>query len=248
VPTETRPDTDPQRYLLSTVRQSQAAVIDAIRTWTTITEQLTRTLRLPVPDLDFAGAVDRVFDVAEQTLAVQRQLALTVAGVATRQVDTAVETVDTAVAAVETTVGERVRRIEDLVEAPEAEQEQQDPEQPQAPTGDTSKAESPRQNRKFDGRTYEERSVEELRERAGELQIAGRSAMSKDELIAALRRHRQSRSARNQAPKQEPTPDRRTYEERTLEELRERAGELQLEGRSAMSKDELIAALRKHTK
>ena len=58
--------------------------------------------------------VDRVFDVAEQTLAVQRQLALTVAGVATRQVDTAV-------AAVETTVGERVRRVEDLLEAAEAE-------------------------------------------------------------------------------------------------------------------------------
>ena len=183
MPTETPTDTDPQRYLLSTVRQSQAAVIDTIRTWTTITEQLTRTLRLPVPDVDFAGAVDRVFDVAEQTLAVQRQLALTVAGVATRQVDTAVETVDTAVAVVETTVDERVRRVEDLAEAAAAEQEQRDPEQPQAP-----KAEPPQQVRKFDGRTYEERSVEELRERAGELQIEGRSSMSKDELISALRK------------------------------------------------------------
>jgi Rho termination factor, N-terminal domain len=244
VPTETRPDTDLQRYLLSTVRQSQAAVIGAIRGWTTITEQLTRTLRLPVPDVDFTGAVDRVFDVAEQTLAVQRQLALTVAGVATRQVDTAMETVDIAVEAVETTreatAGERVHRIEDLIEGPEAEQEQQDPEQPQAPTGDTSKAESPRQNRKFDGRTYEERSVEELRERAGELQIEGRSTMGKDELITALRRHRQSRSARNQAPK----PDRRSYEDRSIEELRERARELEIEGRSTMGKDELIAALR----
>jgi len=243
VPTETPPDTDPQRYLLSTVRQSQAAVIDAIRTWTNITEQLTRTLRVPVPDVDFAGAVDRVFDVAEQTLAVQRQLALTVAGVATRQVDTAIETVDTAVAAVETTVGKGVRRVEDLVQAAQAEQEQRDPEQPQAP-----KAESPQQNRKFDGRTYEERTLEELRERASELQIEGRSAMNKDELIAALRDHRKQRSAKNDTAKQEPTPDRRTYEERTLEELRERAGELQIEGRSTMSKDELIAALRQHSK
>jgi hypothetical protein len=239
VPTETRTDTDPQRYLLSTVRQSQAAVIDTIRTWTTITEQLTRTLRLPVPEVDFAAAVDRVFDVAEQTLAVQRQLALTVAGVATRQVDTAVETVDTAVAAVESTVDERLRR---------AEQEQRDPEQPQAPTGDTPKAESPKQNRKFDGRTYEERSIDELRERAGELQIEGRSTMNKDELIAALRDHRKQRPAKNNAPKQEHTPDRRTYEERSVEELRERAGQLQLEGRSAMNKDELIAALRQHSK
>jgi hypothetical protein len=184
VPTETPTDTHPQRYLLSTVRESQAAVLDTIRTWSTITEQLTCTLRLPIPDVDFAGAVDRAFDVAEQTLAVQRQLALTVASVAIRQVDTAVETVDAAVAAVETTVRERIRRAEDLVEAAEAEQEQRDPEQPQAP-----KAESPKQNRKFDGRTYEERSVDELRERAGELQIEGRSSMSKDELIAALRQH-----------------------------------------------------------
>ena len=135
MPTEPRTDTDPQRYLLSTVRQSQAAVIDTIRTWTTITEQMTR------------------------------------------QVDTAVETVDTA-------VGEGVRRVEDLIQAAQAEQELQDPEQPQAPT-----AESPQQNRKFDGRTYEERTLEELRERAGEVQLEGRSSMSKDELIAALRQH-----------------------------------------------------------
>jgi polyhydroxyalkanoate synthesis regulator phasin len=243
VPTETHTVTDPQRYVLSTVRQSQAAVIDTIRTWTTITEQLTRTLRLPVPDIDLAGAVDRAFDVAEQTLAVQRQLALTMAGVATRQVDTAAETVDTAVAAVETTVGEGVHRVEDLVEAAEAEQEQRDPEQPQA-----SKAESPKQNRKFDGRTYEERSIDELRERAGELQIDGRSAMNKDELIAALRNHRKQRSAKNDAPTQERTQDRRTYEERSVEELRERAAELQIDGRSSMSKDELIAALRQHSK
>jgi Rho termination factor, N-terminal domain len=243
VPTETHTVTDPQRYLLRSVRQSQAAVLDTIRTWTTITEQLTRTLRLPVPDVDFVGAVDRVFDVAEQTLAVQRQLALTVAGVTTRQVDTAVETADTAVAAVETTVGERFRRVEDLVEATQAEQEQRDPEQPQTP-----KAESPRQNRRPDGRTYEERSIDELRERAGELQIEGRSSMNKEELIAALRNHRRPRSAKIDAPKQERTPDRRTYEERSVEELRERAGERQIEGRSSMSKDELIAALRQHSK
>jgi Rho termination factor, N-terminal domain len=150
-----------------------------------------------------------------------------------------VETVDTAVAAVETTVDELLRR---------AEREQRDPEQPQAPTGDAPKAESPKQNRKFDGRTYEERSIDELRERAGELEIQGRSAMNKDELIAALRNHRKQRSAKNDAAKQEHTPDRRTYEERSVEELRERAGELEIQGRSAMNKDELIAALRQHSK
>jgi hypothetical protein len=248
VPTETPTDTDPQRYLLSTVRQGQAAVIDTIRTWTTITEQLTRTLRLPVPDVDLAGAVDRVFDVAEQTLAAQRQLALTLAGVASRQIETAAETADTAVAAVDTAVGERARRVEDLVQAAQADLEQQGPEQPQA-----AEVEAPQQNRKFDGRTYEERTVEELRERAAELELEGRSSMTKDELIAALRNHRKQRSAKNDAAKndaatQEPTTDRRVYEERSIEELRERARELEIEGRSSMTKDQLIAALRRQAK
>jgi Rho termination factor, N-terminal domain len=244
VPTATRTETDPQRYLLSTVRQSQAAVIDTIRTWTTITEQLTRTLRLPVPEVDLTGVVDRAFDLAEQTLAAQHQLARTLAGVATRQVDTAAEIVGTTVEAVETTVDERLRRVGDLVERPQP---------PQAPTGDTTKAASPAQDRRPDGRTYEERTVEELRERASELQIEGRASMSKDELIVALRDHRKGSSAKSgapksQPPKQERTPDRRTYEERSIEELRERARDLEIEGRSKMSKDELVAALRQHAK
>jgi hypothetical protein len=33
-----------------------------------------------------------------------------------------------------------------------------------------------------------------------------------------------------------------------VEELRERAGELEIEGRSTMSKDELVTALRQHAK
>ena len=36
------------------------------------------------------------------------------------------------------------------------------------------------------------------------------------------------------------------YEDRTVEELRERAADLDIEGRSSMSKDELIDALRNH--
>ena len=37
-----------------------------------------------------------------------------------------------------------------------------------------------------------------------------------------------------------------SYEERTKEELSERAAEVGIEGRSEMSKDELISALRNH--
>jgi hypothetical protein len=77
--------------------------------------------------------------------------------------------------------------------------------------------------------------------------------MNKDELIAALRNHRKSRSAKTDAAKSQPPTqdrpaDRRTYEERSIEELRERARELEIEGRSSMTKDELIAALRGQAK
>jgi hypothetical protein len=109
--------------------------------------------------VDFAGAVDRTFELAEQTLSAQHQVAQTLAGVASHQVDSTV-------AAIQTTVGEPIRRVEGLVQAAQAGQE-----------------------RTPDRRTYEERTLEQLRERAGELQLEGRSAMSKDELIAALRQH-----------------------------------------------------------
>ena len=61
-------------------------------------------------------------------------------------------------------------------EAPKAEAPKPEPAKEQHPTG--------RRNL-----PYEERSIEELRERARELDIEGRSSMSKDELIAALRKH-----------------------------------------------------------
>jgi hypothetical protein len=246
MPTTTQRDNNPQSSFLSAVRESQAAVLDVLRVWSDIGQQLTRDLRLPIARIDLADAVDRAFDVAEQTLAAQHQLARTLAGVATRQVDitvgTAVEAADTTVETVESTVRERTHQLEG-----ELQQGRERVERPQASKADTAKAASPQQNRP-DGRTYEERSLEELRERAGELQIQGRSSMSKDELIAALRNHRQSRSAKNGAPKQDRAPDRRSYEERSLEELRERARELDIEGRSAMSKDELIATLRRQAR
>ena len=256
MPTTTQRDHDPKSSFLSVVRESQAAVIDVLRVWSDIGQQLTRDLRLPVARIDLKEAVDRAFDVAEQTLAAQRQLALTLSGLATRQVDiavsTAVETIDTAAKATDTTVEtvegtarEGARQVEAALQ-----DSRERVEQPQASAArtPTAKAESANHDRRPDGRTYEERSVEELRERAAELQIQGRSSMSKDELIAALRDQRRSGSTKSQAPTQDRPTDRRTYEERNLEELRERARELDIEGRSAMTKDELIAALRGQAK
>jgi type IV secretory pathway VirB10-like protein len=255
VPTATRWDNDPQTSLLSAVRESQTAVLDVVRAWTDMSQRLTRSFGLPVAAGDVAGAVDRAFDVAEQALAAQRQLALTLAGVATRRAATAVEVIATAAEAVddtvetaEATVIERAHQVEN-----ELERDRQRAAQAQTGTSAAPKAEPPKQDDKPDRRTYEERSIEELRARAGELEIEGRSTMGKDELVAALRNHRQPRPAKNdtakrQPAKQERRPDRRTYEERSVEELRARAGELDIEGRSAMSKDELVAALRKQTK
>jgi hypothetical protein len=191
VPTTTQLNHDPQNSLLNVVRESQAAVVDMLRAWTDISQQLTRNLGLPMARIDVAGAVDRAFDVADQTLAAQRQLALTLTGVATRQVataveriDGAVEAVDTAVETVQTTGIETARRVEG-----ELQRDRERVAQPQAAKGDAPNAEPPKQESKPDRRSYEDRSVEELRERAQELEIEGRSAMNKNDLVAAVRRH-----------------------------------------------------------
>jgi Rho termination factor, N-terminal domain len=182
-------DYDPQHPILSAVRESQTALVNVVRSWTVLTEQLTRRVPLPVAGIDIAGGVDRAFDLAEQTLAAQRQFALTLVGVVDRQLDTAVETV-------ESSAHESLRSVENLLGRAEEEQPQRGrerPEQPpaakpEAPTGEARK-ENGNQASKPDRRGFEERSVEELRDRARELEIEGRASMSKDELIAALRKH-----------------------------------------------------------
>ena len=161
MPTNTLRGNDPQHPILSAVRESQTAFIDVVRSWTDITEQLTRRLSLPVAGIDVAGALDRTFDLAEQTLAAQRQFAVTLTGVAIRQVasavdriDGAVEAVDTAVGTVETTGIATAHRIEG-----ELQRGRERVAQLQASTGDAPKAESPRQDGKPDRRTYEERKI-----------------------------------------------------------------------------------------
>jgi hypothetical protein len=251
VPTKTLQGNDPQHPVLSAMRESQMALLDVVRSWTDITEQLTRRLSLPVAGIDVAGAVDRTFDLAEQTLAAQRQVALTLIGAVDRQVDTVVATA-------ESSTRQSLRGIEDVLREAEAEAEQpqsgrERPEPPTAAPKVEARKQNDRQETKPDRRGFEERSVEELRDRARELEIEGRASMGKDELIAALREQRQPKEPKGDAQKaaprtQDSTIDRRPFAERSLEELRDRARELEIEGRSAMSKDELIAALRQHAK
>ena len=255
MPTNTQRDNHPQHPILSAVRESQTALVDVVRSWTDITEHLTRSLSLPVTGIDFAGAVDRSFDLAEQTLAAQRQFALTLVGVVDRQVDTVVETV-------ESSGNERLREVEGLLreagdERPQPGRERSERPRPtadkvEAPTGETRK-QNGTQDSTPDRRGFEERSVEELRDRARVLEIDGRASMSKDELIVALRERRQPKQPKGDAPEaaartQDSKIDRRPFDERSVEELRDRARELEIDGRSSMSKDELITALREHAK
>jgi Rho termination factor, N-terminal domain len=72
--------------------------------------------------------------------------------------------------------------VDDLLEA------EPEPTEP-APEPEPQKPKAGKQEAKVDRRPFEERSVEELRDRARELDIEGRSTMSKDELVAALRQH-----------------------------------------------------------
>ena len=248
MPTKTLRGNDPQTPILSAMRESQTALLDVVRSWTDITEQLTRRLSLPVAGIDVAGAVDRTFDLAEQTLAAQRQFTLTLIGAVDRQVDTVVETVGSS-------ARERLHGVEDVLR--EAEDNQPQPGRERTERPPAPKVEAPKQNdrqeTKPDRRGFEERGVEELRDRARELEIEGRASMSKDELIAALREQRQPKQPKGDAHKaaartQDSPIDRRPFAERSVEELRDRARELEIEGRSAMSKDELIAALREHAK
>ena len=250
MPTKTLRGNDPQTPILSAVRESQTALLDVVRSWTDLTEQLTRRLSLPVAAIDVA--VDRTFDLAAQTLAAQRQFALTLVGAVDRQVGTVVETV-------ESSARERLGGVEEVLREPEDNQPQPSRERLAPPPAAKAapKVEAPKQNdrqeTKPDRRGFEERSVEELRDRARELEIEGRASMSKDELIAALRGQRQPKQPKGDAQKaaartQDSMIDRRPFAERSLEELRDRARELEIEGRSAMSKDELIAALRRQAK
>jgi hypothetical protein len=189
VPTNTQRDNDPQNPILSAVRESQTALVDVVRGWTDITQQLTRSVPLPMAGFDVVSAVDRGFDLAEQTLTAYRQFTLSLVGVADRQVDTAVETV-------ESSTRESLRGIEGLLSQARDDRPQPGSERSEQPPAGRPKAQKPEARKqngkpstKPDRRGFEDRIVEELRERTRELEIEGRLAMSKDELVAALREH-----------------------------------------------------------
>jgi hypothetical protein len=104
--------------------------------------------------------------------------------------------------------------------------------------------EAPRIRRAGWGEDYETLSREALDELARDRDLAGRSTMTKEELAAALRHDDRTRELRREAPSEPPHAATTSYEQLSHDELLEVARDRDLEGRSRLSKDELVSALR----
>jgi hypothetical protein len=104
--------------------------------------------------------------------------------------------------------------------------------------------EAPRIRRAARGQDYDALTREALDELARDRDLAGRSNMTKEELAAALRHDDQTRELRQQSPSEPPHAATTSYEQLSHEELLEVAQDRDLEGRSKLSKDELVSALR----
>jgi hypothetical protein len=115
---------------------------------------------------------------------------------------------------------------------------------------------SAKQERDDASSPLEELSKEDLLERAGKLDIDGRSTMSKEELVAAVQSEEQVSkeelldrakdagiSGRSSMSKEELAEAVRSEESLSREELLERARDADIPGRFDMSKDELRQAL-----
>jgi hypothetical protein len=127
-----------------------------------------------------------------------------------------------AVAELAGTISDFYGEIEQMLQNPlqgssQPEDDEESPTRSAEPSGDHNQDPAG-----HNGSDQEEVTKEELLERAREMNVHGRSSMSKDELAAAVE----------------------AEENLTKDELLERARQAGIEGRSSMSKDELRAALR----
>jgi hypothetical protein len=109
---------------------------------------------------------------------------------------------------------------------------------------DKMEDEAPRFRRAVRARDYETLSKEELDHIAQDRDLRGRSTMAKDELARALRRDDETHELRQAPVNETPGRDSRSYEELTHPQLIDLAQERDLAGRSTMTKDELVSALR----
>ncbi len=109
---------------------------------------------------------------------------------------------------------------------------------------DKMEDEAPRFRRVALARDYDGLTKDELDEFAQERELRGRSTMTKDELARALRRDDATHELRQAPVNETPGRDTRSYEELTQPELLDFAQERDIPGRSEMTKDELVAALR----
>jgi hypothetical protein len=104
--------------------------------------------------------------------------------------------------------------------------------------------EAPRIRREARSGDYDTLTRDELDELARDRDLAGRSEMTKDELAAALRHDDRTQELRREPVNEPPHSGTTSYQELTYDELQEVAQDRDLEGRSQMTKDELVHALR----
>lgn len=149
---------------LDLVRQSQNAVVEGVRAWSEALGSLAPAGQATGWTVRPEEAVDAVFDVAEQTLATQRQVARQFWGAAVTMTESAAQRTSTA-----------------AQEASAAGQ--------QASAAST-RAPAETSTAKSTGEDYESMTVEELQDEAARAGVEGRSQMNKQELVKALRKHR----------------------------------------------------------
>ena len=109
---------------------------------------------------------------------------------------------------------------------------------------DRLEEEAPRIRQASRSGDYEALTREQLDDIARDRDLEGRSNMTKDELDAALRRDDQTQQLRREPASEPLHADTTSYEQLRQEDLLHLAQERDIPGRSQMSRDELIGALR----
>ena len=110
-----------------------------------------------------------------------------------------------------------------------------------------TKDQKSRKDKKATEKTFDEMTVKELREIAKEIPgITGLSAMKKDELVAEIKKARETEESKEEKKAPEDKAPEKPLDKMTVKELKDIALEIPgVEGVTAMKKDELLAVIKK---